>query len=702
MSVVSLKSAKEALLRKHYTEAIALLQDYCRSHPDPEAPDYIQAQMLLVRAYQGVGRADKAVSICEAFAESADPQLQEWGRKSLMAVRQQLEAEPEDLRRNEEVAEVQRIQPSRYHKKPVIVALPDAYWWLYVGAMLCTVLVMLGIGGSIFTLPLWLIFIEPPQLLINIMLGFSVVVAIIFFFMSPWIIDVTQKQYQKIQWITLADLEPRSPEMVETIEYFCEKYKYIVPRLGWLEDDTPIAFSYGVLPNSARLVVSRGLFRCLDDDEIAAVVSYHLGRIITWSFSVITFAGAPLQIIYLIYVSLMRWSYRAKTGNNIIRFFASIFYVLYRVGNYLLCFVTRRSSYLCDRFATEMTGNPNAVTRALAKMARGLLEYHEPGTPPNRLLEATRPLGFLDYRTSTAVGMALQILYAGKSDRNPYEAFLWELFNPWAGWLQLNSTHPLIAKRIKVLTGYGKQLGLQQEYEFRELLKLEPRIDKKRLYDHFYRDFLIQVSPYIGLAIAFLFPISYEWLIRNYLGGLLNWRWYPNAWLIPSLILISLGISFMFQGSIRYPNFKRVVDSDIVSLLTNIYTNPAFGLPVRVPGEITTYSSDESFTGYALRLTDQGGVMYVHYLPSYKERGKNDQLVIQKLEQILDRSVVVTGWYRRDSTPIIDLHSIQPLLPDETQKPATIYGHHQIWNNLVSSALLGIGLLILLATSPLL
>lgn len=50
---MSLKAGKEALLRKHYTEAIAILREYTKDHPDITAKDYIQAQMLLVRAYQG-------------------------------------------------------------------------------------------------------------------------------------------------------------------------------------------------------------------------------------------------------------------------------------------------------------------------------------------------------------------------------------------------------------------------------------------------------------------------------------------------------------------------------------------------------------------------------------------------------------------------------------------------------------------------
>jgi len=702
---MSLKAGKEALLRKHYTEAIAILREYTKDHPDITAKDYIQAQMLLVRAYQGVGRPDKAIPICEGLMLTGDPQLQDWARRSLISLRQQLAALPEDrIQPNEEVASVAKTSARRYKTKPVVLALPPLNQWLFWLAMAGTVALILGISlgiGLIAVAPFYVDW-QIPTLLVYLVVATILVCNLILFFMSPWLIDITQKQYQRTQWITLADLEPRSPEAVETIEQFCEQHRYIVPRLGWIDSPVPLAFSYGILPNSARIVVSRGLFECLDDDEIAAVYGYHLGRIATWSFTVITYGSAPLQILYFIYVSLMRASFQAKTGNSLIRLVANIFFVLYRLGDYCLCFLTRRSTPLCDRFAAEITGNPNALTRALVKMSRGLWEQHQLGSPPNRLLDSTRVLGFLDYRTSTAVGMAWQILHAGQSNQNLYEVMLWELASPWAGWMQVNSSHPLIAKRIAILTGYTKQLGLEHEYEFRELEKKVAKLDRKRLKRHFYRDFLIQISPYLSLLIAFIFPITAEWLIKNYLSQRFNMRWHPNFWLLPSLVLIALGLSFMFQGSLRYPNFRRAIDTNLVGLLINPYTSPILGLPVRLPGEITSYSSSEYLSGYTLKLEDQGGSIYVHYTPGYGEGGTNNSRTLQKLAQLLDQSVIVTGWYRRDFMPIIDLHSIQPLLTEgNPSKFKPIQGYHQFWNNVLSSALLLGGLLILLASSPL-
>jgi hypothetical protein len=60
--MASLKAGKEALISKQYTEAIAILSEYCHEHLDPEHQTYTQAQMWLSSAYQRSGRADKAIA----------------------------------------------------------------------------------------------------------------------------------------------------------------------------------------------------------------------------------------------------------------------------------------------------------------------------------------------------------------------------------------------------------------------------------------------------------------------------------------------------------------------------------------------------------------------------------------------------------------------------------------------------------------
>ena len=685
---MSLKAGKAALLRKNYTEAIAILTEYSQDHDDLTSKNYVQAQIWLVSAYKKTGRADKAIAICEKLETHPDPQLQEWAQKSLTTLHVILETPADDrIKRNEDVASVIKSNPRRYRKKNVALDLPSQYTYFLIAAILLTIAAFIGLqfligyGISLIFTPVF------TNAWLNTIAIVSGVFSVLLFFMSPWIIDITQKQYHRIQWITLTDLDEKSPEAVEVIEQFCEKYNIFVPRLGWIEDDAPVAFTYGVISNSARIVVSRGLFECLDDDEIAAVYAYQLGRICNKSFAVLTFISAPVQVLYFIYVLLSRRSYRAKSAKQLWQIAATVANVLYSLSNYLLVWLSQSSTIVSDRFASEITGNPNALARALPKMARQMLPYNQPAMPTNRLLESTRAIGICDRQTMTAIGLAMEIAHSGQTDQDPYRVFLWELFNPWRRWLEIHSTHPLVGSRLKFLSRYSQQLGLSTEYDFAELLKEEKKLNKKLLYQNFWRDLLIQISPFVGVIMAAIAAILLSQLY--------------NRWLLLSLTMIGLGLGFMLQGSLRYPDFRKVADTDLVSLLIDPYASYVQGAPVQISGELLGYGTDEFYVGYSVRLEDQGGLAFLNYIPNFRQWIIDPSNTIKNLEMLCDRSVIATGWFRRCKFPIVDLSTLQPIIEARPKQRASLTSHHQFWNNIGSSILVLVGLSILLLTSRL-
>ena len=143
---MSLKAGKEALLRKHYTDAIAILTEYSQDSNDLTSKDYVQAQIWLVSAYKKTGRADKAIAICEQLATSSDPQLQKWAQKSLITLRAALDAPTDDrIRRNEDVASVIKSDPRRYRKKDVTLSLPSRYTYFLIAAIVLTIVAIIGI-----------------------------------------------------------------------------------------------------------------------------------------------------------------------------------------------------------------------------------------------------------------------------------------------------------------------------------------------------------------------------------------------------------------------------------------------------------------------------------------------------------------------------------------------------------------------------
>jgi len=676
--MMSLQAGKDALVNKRYTEAIAILSKYCQDQEQNQSQerDYIQAQMWLVSAYQRVGRSDKAIAICEKYIDHSDPQVQIWAKQALKTANSALE-NPIDAAE----ASVIKSKPNRYRKPHVTLSLNPSAQWLFRLSMLGTICLVLGIIFLGFLALISLITVTLTTGWLYVAIAATAIAGIILFFMSPWLIDITHRQFYRTQWITLADLEPKAPEAVTVIEEFCQARNLFVPKIGWIEDNNPVAFIYGVLPNSTRLIISRGLLETLDDDEIAAVIACQLGRVANWSFAVVTFITAPAQLIYLIHVLLQRIGFKVKVAKHFWQLLAAIALFLYRLTSYLGFGVSRSSIYVSDRFASEATGNPNALSRSLPKMARSLANYTQLGQAPSRLLESSLSFGTCDYRTSISVGIVFQILYAGYSGLskpNLYKVFLWELFNPWATWIELYSPQPLIGKRIEVLTSYADQLGLSEEYEFRQLLSAGKSLNPKLLSQNFISDLLIETAPYTLTAIALITSAYFYWLYNN--------------WLPISLVAIGWGLGSMLKGSLKYPDYAKVVSTNLVNLLIDPYISPLRGKPVQVPGEILGYTMSD-LPDYDLKLEDQAAIVHLNYVVNIKTFFANPAIVLQKLENLVGNTVLATGWFRRGNMPILDVSVLQPVLSDRSYKPLNSY--HQLWNNLLSSVTVlgGLGLL---------
>jgi hypothetical protein len=207
-------------------------------------------------------------------------------------------------------------------------------------------------------------------------------------------------------------------------------------------------------------------------------------------------------------------------------------------------------------------------------------------------------------------------------------------------------------------------------------------LKKGRLYRNFSKDVIVQVAPYGG-AITGL-------LVAKIINPLLNL--YDN-WLPWQFILIGMGIGIMFQGTFRYPDFRRVLDADLVSLLNDPYASTLRGQPVQLPGELIGYDADPNQLAYNLKLEDQAGMINLNYLPNWRSLVSNPKLTIRRIETLMGQSVVATGWFRRGNLPIVDLSSLKPLLTDEATSVKILSSYHQLWSNLISSLLVLAGLL---------
>lgn len=555
-------------------------------------------------------------------------------------------------------------------------------------------LAMKGIGGSlamaslatmgllfgmVFVLMVGLVFImeaENPTAGLAIAIVLTLVVNVGVFFLSPFLMDLTQRWLYGTRWVSLADLRHRSPEAAQVIEQVCREHKLNQPRLGIIDDQNPTAFTYGSLPNTARLVVSEGLFTYLEDEEVATVYAHELGHIVHWDFALMTLAATLVQVMYLIYVFGQRMGRgggdnKAKDAAQGVAIAAYVFYI---VGTYLILYLSRTREYFADHFAAETTGNPNALSRSLVKIAYGIVEEGQRDKEPSRLMEGTRALGIYDAKSANSTGTAYRV---AASPERVGRVFLWDLFNPWGWWMELNSTHPLTGKRVRALSTYAEQLGLPIEFDMGRVVQEGKRLSKQRLYGNFVLDIVLYTAEPIGCIGGLI------------LGALVL----PTDWGFLTGALLGLGAGILVKRSVMFPDFNAAPGSDVLTLMSDPYASPLRGKPVKLDGKLIGRGQAGYSFGSDLKLQDKTGMLFLRYSSRFGPIG-NFLFGAGQVKDLIGTSGSTLGWFRRGIAPWMDLIRY-------TSGGKTINSYHRFWSLLAGIACVLAGLILPMVLPPL-
>jgi Zn-dependent protease with chaperone function len=490
--------------------------------------------------------------------------------------------------------------------------------------------------GIVFaTLLVLVLIVNAPSPLVGlaIALPLTLIFNLLVFFVAPILMDLMQGWLYNTRWVSMAEIERRSPESAHVIRRVCAKHKISEPKLGLIADQNPTAFTYGSLPNTARLVVSEGLFKYLDDDEAATVYAHELGHIVHWDFAVMTLASTMVQVVYLIYITIRELGARSEKAKDYTGYVALVAYIFYIVGTYLLLYLSRTREYFADHFAAEVTGNPNGLSRALVKIAFGIVEESREAAQPSRLLEGTRALGIYDANAANGTGTAYRI---SSSPEKVGRIFLWDMFNPWAKLMELNSTHPLTGKRVRALSTYAEQLGLDQEFDMGRVAAEGRRLDQKRLYGSFLQDAAIYWAEWLTFTIG--------WLVVGATRSL------P----LIGLPFILAGIAVLVKRLFMFPDANLARESDVLTLMGDPYASPLRGQPVQLRGQVIGRGDAGYVAGSDLKLQDASGMLFLRYSSRWGPIG-NFFFGASQAETLVGAEVAVRGWFRRGIASYLDL-----------------------------------------------
>ena len=506
------------------------------------------------------------------------------------------------------------------------------------------------IGGAYAILIIFLIVVFQVA---NIPLSYLVITSIIVtfaqFLIAPFIMDITMK------WLYRVKFDVNMPDYLKNyIEEVCKNNKMKYPKIGYINDGAPNAFTYGRTKNDARIVLTQGIFDLLTPEEVKAVVSHEIGHAVHYDMFLMT----AVQIIPLIlyYIITKLGSSDDESPTAIIVF---VSYILYIISEYVILGFSRTREYYADEFSVISTQNPNALASALVKIGYGLTtadskedfgeEKNNKKIKKERARKKARmasisALGIFDAKTSKS--LVVTSYDDGEiSKESIKKAARWELWNPWAKWYEFNSTHPMISKRIKAICKYCNT------YNQKEFITFDEKQPESYVNNFALEVFLKFLPLFTAIAI----------IITGFIMFMLGIIIKPSTFIGAGLVIFSMSLFILLAKNYKNKDYKEV---KIADLLSEVKVSKISPIPCIVKGQVIGRGTPGYILSEDFVIKDDTGIIFLDYNQPVSILNKIFALL--KSKNYINQEVTVKGWYRRAPIPYIEIYTFT--VGDKTKK----------------------------------
>jgi heat shock protein HtpX len=229
----------------------------------------------------------------------------------------------------------------------------------------------------------------------------------------------------------------QAPQLHGVVDRLCALADMDKPRVAIAPADMPNAFATGRNSKHSVLVVTEGLLRRLEPDELEGVLAHELSHVAHKDVQVMTYASllaivAGLLVRFAFYSELFGGGRRGGNNQNafpVMLVIMAVSVVVYAVSFLLIRMLSRYRELAADRSGALLTGQPSALASALQKVSGAMSRI------PTQDLRAAEPLNAFYFAP------AMKLTGGGRS--------LSTLF----------STHPSLEKRLEQLAKIQRQLG---------------------------------------------------------------------------------------------------------------------------------------------------------------------------------------------------------------------------------------------------
>jgi heat shock protein HtpX len=223
----------------------------------------------------------------------------------------------------------------------------------------------------------------------------------------------------------------QAPQLHAIVDRLCLMADMQKPRLGIADNETPNAFATGRSPGRAVVVVTTGLLKRLDKDELEGVLAHELSHVAHRDVTVMTIASFTAIVAGFLARSMMWGSMTRNNNQNAAVMFIvvmAVSVIVYFISYLLINGLSRYRELGADRGGALLTGKPTALASALQKITGDMARI------PQKDIRQMEPVSNLAFAPAVAGrrGFTLE---------------------------GLMSTHPPLQKRLANLAQVAAELG---------------------------------------------------------------------------------------------------------------------------------------------------------------------------------------------------------------------------------------------------
>jgi heat shock protein HtpX len=190
----------------------------------------------------------------------------------------------------------------------------------------------------------------------------ALIISLIMNFGSYWYSDSIVLSMYDAQPVT----KSQAPILYDAVETLSAKAKIPVPKVYIIPENSPNAFATGRNEDHAAVAVTSGILKILNKDELEGVIAHELSHIKHKDILISTMAATIASAVVL----LSRWTmfFGGSDDSSMIKTIA-VAIIAPVAATLIQMAISRSREYEADAGAARVSGKPEALASALAKLS---------------------------------------------------------------------------------------------------------------------------------------------------------------------------------------------------------------------------------------------------------------------------------------------------------------------------------------------